>query len=113
MYHHELLSGSIRYAFLYSLWTNSSDPCFLAVASCTSIIINGITVPANTTLDLTKLKPSSTVSFSGTTTFDHHNWLGPLVSISGTNITVKGSGTLDGLGAQYWDGLGGGGGVSE
>jgi polygalacturonase len=84
-----------------------------AVSSCTNIAINGITVPAGTTLDLTKLKDGTTVTFSGTTTFAYDEWSGPLISVAGTGITVQGTGTLDGLGAQYWDGEGSNGGKSE
>ena len=38
---------------------------------------------------------------------------GPLISVSGTSVTVEGSGTLDGQGAQYWDGEGSNGGKTK
>lgn len=38
-----------------------------AVASCTNILLNNIAVPAGSQLDLTKVKPSTTVTFQGTT----------------------------------------------
>jgi polygalacturonase len=54
----------------------------------------------------------TTITFSGTTTFAYKEWSGPLISVAGTNIKVTGTGTLDGLGAQYWDGEGSNGGKS-
>jgi hypothetical protein len=104
------VANGVHTLLILNVWT---EPCLPAVASCTSIIINAITVPAGTTLDLTKLKSGTKVTFSGTTTFAHSNWAGPLISVAGTGITIEGSGTLDGLGAQYWDGQGGNGGVSK
>lgn len=38
-----------------------------AVASCTAITLSNIAVPAGSQLDLTKVKPSTTVTFAGTT----------------------------------------------
>lgn len=38
-----------------------------AVAGCTDIVLNNIAVPAGSQLDLTKVKPSTTVTFKGTT----------------------------------------------
>lgn len=73
-----------------------------AKASYTSITISSMAVPAGKTLDLTGLKTGTTVTFTGTTTFAYLEWVGPLVSVSGTDITVTGSGTLDGKGASYW-----------
>jgi polygalacturonase len=69
-------------------------------------------VPAGTTLDLTKVKSGTTITFTGTTKFDYQQWAGPLVSVAGTGITVTGSGVLDGQGAKYWDGQGSNGGQS-
>ncbi|XP_050305046.1 polygalacturonase-like [Anthonomus grandis grandis] len=78
-----------------------------AVSSCTSLVIKGITVPANKTLTL-NLKTGATLTFEGTITFAHSNWKGPLVEVSGSKVTVKGASgsVLDGLGAKYWDGQG-------
>nr|AWM99285.1 glycoside hydrolase family 28 [Rhizophlyctis rosea] len=85
-----------------------------AKSSCSTITINGITVPGGTTLDLTKLKDGTIVNFRGKITFGHSEWAGPLLSISGSGLTVDGTGaTLDGLGAQYWDGQGSNGGVKK
>lgn len=77
-------------------------------ASCIAIVIKGMTVPAGTTLYLTNLKTGTSVTFQGTTTFGYKEWEGPLISVSGTNITVIGaSGSLiDGNGPRWWDGKG-------
>ena len=54
------------------------------------------------------------VIFEGTTTFGYEEWAGPLVSVSGTDITVQGTGaTLDGNGPDYWDGQGSNGGKTK
>lgn len=84
-------------------------------ASCTAIVLNGITVPAGTTLDLTKLKTGTTVTFQGTTTFGYKEWAGPLISVSGTNIKVTGASghVIDGNGAKWWDGKGSNGGKTK
>ncbi|KAF4546527.1 Endopolygalacturonase [Lasiodiplodia theobromae] len=75
---------------------------------CTTITLNGIAVPAGTTLDLTGLQAGTSVIFQGTTTFGHKQWEGPLISISGTNIKVSGASghVIDGNGAAWWDGEG-------
>ncbi|PNS18098.1 Endopolygalacturonase B [Sphaceloma murrayae] len=83
--------------------------------SCTNIVLNGIKVPAGTTLDLTGLTTGTTVTFQGTTTFGYKEWEGPLVSFSGTKITISGaSGHMINFGGeQYWDGKGGNGGKTK
>lgn len=55
------------------------------------------------------------VTFQGRTTWAYAEWEGSLFSISGNNITIKGAPghVLDGQGALWWDGLGGGGGVTK
>ncbi|KAF1919186.1 glycoside hydrolase [Ampelomyces quisqualis] len=84
-------------------------------ASCTAIIIKDMTVPAGTTLDLTNLKDGTTVTFQGKTTFGYKEWEGPLISVSGTKITVNGASghVIDGDGAKWWDGQGGNGGKKK
>ncbi|CAG5182708.1 uncharacterized protein ALTATR162_LOCUS10295 [Alternaria atra] len=84
-------------------------------ASCTAIVIKDMTVPAGTTLDLTKLKSGTTVTFQGTTTFAYKEWEGPLISVSGTNIKVVGAAghVIDGNGAKWWDGKGTNGGKKK
>ncbi|KAJ4993730.1 endopolygalacturonase 1 [Stagonosporopsis vannaccii] len=84
-------------------------------SSCTNIVLNNINVPAGTTLDLTKLKDGTTVTFQGTTSFGYKEWKGPLISVSGTKITVKGASghVIDGNGAKWWDGKGTNGGKDK
>ncbi|KGO75432.1 Glycoside hydrolase, family 28 [Penicillium italicum] len=83
--------------------------------SCSTITLSNVAVPAGTTLDLTGLKTGTTVIFEGTTTFGYKEWEGPLVSVSGTSITVQGaSGSqLNGDGARWWDGKGTNGGKTK
>ncbi|OTB05380.1 glycoside hydrolase family 28 protein [Hypoxylon sp. CI-4A] len=83
--------------------------------SCSSIVLDGITVPAGETLDLTKLTSGTTVTFQGTTTFEYKEWEGPLISVSGTDITVNGASghVIDGNGAKWWDGKGSNGGKTK
>ncbi|KUJ08893.1 polygalacturonase E precursor [Mollisia scopiformis] len=83
--------------------------------SCSTIILSALAVPSGTTLDLTDLNEGTTVIFEGITTFGYEEWSGPLVSVSGTDITVtQTSGAyLDGGGAQWWDGEGSNGGKTK
>ena len=55
------------------------------------------------------------VIFEGRTTFGYSEWSGPLVSVSGTDITVTGASgsVLDGQGALWWDGKGTNGGKKK
>jgi polygalacturonase len=86
-----------------------------AKKSCATIVLQNIAVPAGTTLDLTSLSTGTHVIFSGTTTFGYKEWSGPLISVSGTSITVSGTTghVLDGGGAQWWDGQGTNGGKTK
>ncbi|KAJ5776376.1 uncharacterized protein N7511_001387 [Penicillium nucicola] len=83
--------------------------------SCSTITLSNVAVPAGTTLDLTGLAKGTTVIFEGTTTFGYKEWSGPLVSVSGTSITVKGASgaVLNGDGARWWDGKGTNGGKTK
>ncbi|KAE9037501.1 hypothetical protein PR003_g6722 [Phytophthora rubi] len=72
------------------------------VSSCKNIVIKELSVPASTTLDLTNVAKGATITFEGTTTFEEAEWEGPLVLLTGTDLTVSGTGTLDGQGALYW-----------
>ncbi|KAH7491115.1 putative endopolygalacturonase A [Phytophthora ramorum] len=72
------------------------------ISSCSTITIGSLSVPAGVTLDLSRAKNGATIQFTGTTTFGTLKWDGPLVALSGTDLTVKGSGKLDGQGAWYW-----------
>ncbi|KAH7047479.1 putative endo-polygalacturonase [Macrophomina phaseolina] len=84
-------------------------------SSCATIILSGITVPAGETLDMTGLEDNTYVEFQGTTTFEYKEWAGPLVSFSGTGITITGASghTIDGNGAKWWDGEGSNGGKTK
>ncbi|PWN47943.1 endopolygalacturonase precursor [Violaceomyces palustris] len=83
--------------------------------SCSTITLSNIAVPAGTTLDLTGLNSGTSVVFSGTTTFGYKEWEGPLISVSGTSITVSGASghVIDGGGANWWDGQGSNGGKTK
>ncbi|RYP35078.1 hypothetical protein DL767_003983 [Monosporascus sp. MG133] len=83
--------------------------------SCTNIVLQDITVPAGQTLDLTKLKDGTTVTFAGKTTFGYKEWEGPLISVSGKGIAVKGASghVIDANGAKWWDGKGSNGGKKK
>ncbi|TYZ67182.1 hypothetical protein PybrP1_003202 [[Pythium] brassicae (nom. inval.)] len=73
-----------------------------SIASCANVLISNLNVPAGVTLDLTKVKNGATITFAGTTTFGTKAWAGPLVLLTGENLKVSGTGTLDGQGAWYW-----------
>ncbi|KAI1210585.1 glycoside hydrolase family 28 protein [Annulohypoxylon truncatum] len=93
----------------------TTDALSSGKSSCTDIVLDGITVPAGETLDLTKLTTGTTVTFQGTTSFEYEEWEGPLISVSGTSITVKGATghVIDGNGSQWWDGEGSNGGKTK
>lgn len=83
--------------------------------ACSTIVLDAIAVPAGETLDLTDLTEGTHVIFEGETTFGYEEWAGPLVSVSGTDITVAAaSGAyLNGDGSRWWDGEGSNGGVTK
>lgn len=83
--------------------------------SCATIVLSNVAVPSGTTLDLTGLNRGTSVIFEGTTTFDYRGWSGPLVSVSGTEVTVTDAtgSVLDGGGANHCDGLGSNGGQTK
>lgn len=58
---------------------------------------------------------NSQVIFEGTTTFGYEEWSGPLISVSGTSITVTGASghVINGDGACWWDGKGTNGGKTK
>lgn len=84
-------------------------------SSCATIVLSDVAVPSGTTLDLTDLEDDTTVIFEGTTTFGYEEWDGPLVSISGTSITIQGASgsVLNGDGSRWWDGEGTNGGKTK
>lgn len=59
-------------------------------SSCSTIILDTLTVPAGKTLDMTDLPDDTVVIFEGETTFEYEEWDGPLFAVSGTNIKVAG-----------------------
>jgi polygalacturonase len=104
-------------------YTKVADPCHVssysgvaaAVSSCTNITLDGIAVPGNTTLDLTKLKAGTVVTFAGKTTFAYADANYDMIKVAGTDVTItaeKGA-IIDGNGQAWWDGLGSNGGVAK
>ncbi|KAI5120648.1 hypothetical protein M0805_007985 [Coniferiporia weirii] len=82
-------------------------------ADCTTVNINGFTVPAGEGFTLS-LATGSTVNLNGNILFGNKSWAGPLFTISGDDITFNGNGhTFDGGGPFYWDGQGSNGGVTK
>ncbi|KAF2087956.1 glycoside hydrolase family 28 protein [Saccharata proteae CBS 121410] len=102
---------------------NRADSCTFTDASaaseskadCSTIILSAITVPAGETLDMTDLNDGTYVEFQGETTWEYDEWDGPLVSFSGSDITITGASghTLNGNGAAWWDGEGSNGGTTK
>ncbi|KUL85175.1 hypothetical protein ZTR_06246 [Talaromyces verruculosus] len=83
--------------------------------SCSTIVLSDVAVPSGTTLDLTDLNDGTSVIFEGTTSFGYEEWDGPLISVSGTDITVTGADghVIDGDGSRWWDGEGSNGGSTK
>ncbi|KAH8697803.1 polygalacturonase [Talaromyces proteolyticus] len=83
--------------------------------SCATIVLSDVAVPSGTTLDLTGLRDGTEVIFEGTTTFGYDEWHGPLISVSGTDITVSGAEghLINGDGSRWWDGKGSNGGKTK
>ncbi|THV03533.1 glycoside hydrolase [Dendrothele bispora CBS 962.96] len=80
---------------------------------CTTVVINSFTVDAGKTFTLNPADGAS-VTMSGDVTFGFKNWDGPLMIVEGNDITFNGNGhTLNGLGTEYWDGQGTGGGKTK
>lgn len=84
-------------------------------AGCSAIVLKDITVPAGTTLDLTKLKDGTHVTFQGKTTFGYKEWEGPLISFSGSKLTIDGASghSIDCQGQRWWDTKGSNGGKTK
>jgi len=83
--------------------------------NCDTITLSNIHVPAGITLDMTSLNDNTEVIFAGTTTFGYTEWVGPLISFSGTGLKISGASghLIDCDGARWWDGLGGNGGKAK
>ncbi|KAJ7887290.1 glycosyl hydrolases family 28-domain-containing protein [Mycena olivaceomarginata] len=86
-----------------------------ATASCTAIVLSNLAVPTSTTLNLSKLKTGTTVTFAGKTTFAYTDWDSDLIQIGGQDITIQGAAgsVIDGNGQAWWDGQGSNGGIDK
>jgi polygalacturonase len=86
-----------------------------ATAACTTITLDGITVPGNSTIDLSKLKKGTKVEFKGKTFWEYFDANYPFIKVGGTNIEITAAkdAVLDGNGQAWWDGLGSNGGVAK
>ncbi|KAH9881893.1 hypothetical protein J1614_001064 [Plenodomus biglobosus] len=86
-----------------------------AVAACNQITLDGITVPGKSTINLTKLKQGSKVTFKGRTFWEYANANYPFITVTGTDveITAEKDAVLDGNGQSWWDGQGSNGGVPK
>lgn len=95
--------------------SNGASLASKSKTSCSTIVLSAVAVPSGTTLDLTDLNDGTHVIFEGTTTFGYEEWAGPLVSVSGTDITVTGASgaVLDGDGSRWWDDEGSNGGKTK
>ncbi|KZM22972.1 polygalacturonase [Ascochyta rabiei] len=103
--------------------TATAAPCHVtaysaipaAIAACTAITLDGITVPGNSTIDLSKLKKGTKVTFKGTTFWEYFDANYPFIKVGGTNIeiTAANGAVLDGNGQSWWDGLGSNGGIAK
>ncbi|RDL33839.1 putative polygalacturonase [Venustampulla echinocandica] len=89
----------------------------VAVASCTAITLQDIAVPdGGNSIDLSKLKDNSVVTFAGKTTFGFTNSssFDPIIlGGKGVTITSAPGAIIDGNGQAYWDGIGSNGGVPK
>ncbi|KAG0647334.1 Polygalacturonase [Hyphodiscus hymeniophilus] len=87
-----------------------------AVAACTAISLDGISVPTNSSINLASLKANSIVTFAGETTFAFTNssTFNPM-TFGGKNVTITSvpGAVIDGNGQAYWDGQGSNGGVPK
>ncbi|USP73522.1 glycoside hydrolase family 28 protein [Curvularia clavata] len=103
--------------------THTPDACHVtqysaiptAVANCTSITLDSITVPGNGTIDLSKLKTGSKVVFKGKTFWQYANANYAFIKVGGRDIEITAEPTaiLDGNGQAWWDGLGSNGGRTK
>ncbi|ERL93007.1 hypothetical protein D910_10309 [Dendroctonus ponderosae] len=59
------------------------------IKNCSDIVLHNLVIPGGITLKLNLLKGTN-LTFSGNTTFEFSNWDGPLVTINGTEINVRG-----------------------
>ncbi|CAD6443083.1 493003a7-5aae-4b35-91d9-7e2c35157cc2 [Sclerotinia trifoliorum] len=81
-------------------------PC---VASSTAIVLNNIFAPSESSIDLTKVKAGTKITFAGKTTFGFTNdsSFEPIkLSGSGIHVTSAPGAVIDGNGQAYWNGYG-------
>ncbi|KAJ8918260.1 hypothetical protein NQ315_014130 [Exocentrus adspersus] len=78
-----------------------------AIKDCNEIILNGITIPAGVTLNL-DLNKGTKLTFQGKITWEFHEWNGPLLIISGSDLEIVGASghELNANGVLWWDGKG-------
>ncbi|KAJ7290605.1 pectin lyase fold/virulence factor [Mycena rebaudengoi] len=82
--------------------TISSLADVAAAQVCTTIILNSFTVPGGQTFTI-NAATGATITMAGDITFGFAEWAGPLMLVSGTNVTFNGNGhTLFGQGDLYW-----------
>ncbi|CAN9084610.1 unnamed protein product [Alternaria sp. RS040] len=103
--------------------TATTDACYVtdyaaipaATAACTSITLDGLTVPGNSTIDLSKLKSGTKVTFKGKTFWEYADANYAFIKVGGSNIeiTADADAVLDGNGQAWWDGLGSNGGLTK
>lgn len=103
--------------------TPTTDACHVtaysaiaaATAACSNITLDNITVPGNSTLNLSKLATGTKVTFKGRTFWEYFDANYPLIKVGGTNIEITATkdAVLDGNGQAWWDGLGSNGGVAK
>nr|O42824.1 RecName: Full=Polygalacturonase; Short=PG; AltName: Full=Pectinase; Flags: Precursor [Penicillium janthinellum]BAA24524.1 polygalacturonase [Penicillium janthinellum] len=118
-----LVSAAPTPSRVSDLTKKSSSTCTFSSAasasasksSCSTIVLSNIEVPAGKTLDLTDLKDGTKVIFEGTTTFGYKEWSGPLIKISGSDITVEAAdgAVINADGSRWWDGEGTNGGKTK
>ncbi|KIK71357.1 glycoside hydrolase family 28 protein [Collybiopsis luxurians FD-317 M1] len=83
------------------------------VSNCSSVTISAFTVPDGEVISWT-FADNAEVAMSGDITFEKTSTAGPLATFDGVGVIFNGAGfTLDGNGAEYWDGEGTNGGVDK
>ncbi|KAK5675681.1 hypothetical protein LTS10_011781 [Elasticomyces elasticus] len=101
----------------------TTDACYVtafsavaaATAACTAITLDSIEIPGNQTLNLSKLKTGTIVTFAGTTMVDFYEADYDIIKVGGTDITITAEpgAIIDGNGQAWWDGQGSNGGIEK
>jgi len=108
-----LLVGHVQAATTPCTATINSLSDVSAAEKCTTVNINGFTVPAGEGFTLS-LAENTVVNLNGDILFGNKSWAGPLFTVSGDNIVFNGNGhRFDGGGPFYWDGQGSNGGTTK